>query len=118
MRKIIKKIIKEQYYYYYPYEKFFKESKDNILKKIIDKFGERFIKSLFNRLDKLYNISVEWGGSIKPYDILIINKEKQTETSIVEPTDYVMKIIGTGDYTDSVDFDDAIDIVSAWINTK
>lgn len=117
MRNIIKRIIKEQYYHY-PYEKFFKESKDIILKKIIDKFGERFIKSLFNRLDKLYNISVEWDGSIKPYDILIINKEKQTETGIIEPTDYVMKIIGTGNYSDSVDFDDSIDIVSAWINTK
>lgn len=100
----------------FPYEKFFTESKDDILKKIIDKFGEPFIQLLFNKLDKMYDTSVIWDDSIKPYDITIINRMTEEEVSLQKPSTYVLNLIG--DRKNGEDIDDAIDIITSWINTK
>lgn len=100
----------------FPYEKFFKESKDDTLRKIIDKFGEPFMEFLFNKLDKIYDTSVIWDDSIKPYDIIIINKMTQIEVGLQEPSTYILNLIG--DRKNSGDIDDAIDIITSWINTK
>ena len=115
MIKTIKRILKEGYNNYL-YRKLFKESKDNTLKKIIDKFGERFIELLFNKLDNMYEISVVWDDHRKPYDITIVNKVKKNEVSIVEPTTHIVNLIG--DEENEKDFDDAIDIVTAWVDIK
>jgi hypothetical protein len=115
MIKTIKRILKEGYNSYL-YGKLFKESKDNTLKKIIDKFGERFIELLFNKLDNMYEISVVWDDHRKPYDITIVNKVKKNEVSIVEPTTHIVNLIG--DEENEKDFDDAIDIVTAWMDIK
>lgn len=115
MIKTIKRILKEQYLLF-PYEKFFTESKDDTLKKIIDKFGKPFVQLLFNKLDKMYDTSVIWDDSIKPYDITIINKMTEEEVSLQKPSTYILNLIG--DRKNGGDIDDAIDIITSWINTK